>query len=290
MGQRLNPPARLALPQVTLCCVDTRSVPLALWAVRRCMELANFGEVVFLGPAADANGITVPEGVRWVPCPALQGIEDYNRIMLRELVANVKTSHVLVVQWDGFITHPPLWRDDFLDWDYIGAPWYHGGHPGQVGNGGFSLRSQKLLRALLEVQVDLRRPEDMEICVHQQPALTEQHHTRIAPLDVAQAFACEYGRYRPAFGFHGMHNFAHVLDERELADWLACAPEEIIVHKHARKLAKSLMACGRHAEAVRLVRQRSRHLGWTWDQCLLLLRAHAHRLRPGRPRRTAGVV
>lgn len=288
MGQRLNASTRLDLPQVTLCCVDTRSAPLAMSAVRRCMQLANFGEVVFLGPPTEACGTEAPEGVRWVACPPLQGIEDYNRIMLRELVAHVKTSHVLVVQWDGFITHPQLWRDDFLTWDYIGAPWYHGGHPGQVGNGGFSLRSLRLLRALLEVQVDLHRPEDMEICVHQQPALTEQHHTRIAPLSVAQAFACEYGKYRPTFGFHGMHNFAHVFDEHELASWLADAPAEIIVHKHSRKLVKALLDCGRNAEAVKLVRQRSRHLGWTWDQCLLLLRAHANRLRPARPQRSEG--
>lgn len=276
---------RLKLPQVTLCCVDTRSVSLALWALQRCMQLVEFGEVLFMGPPPQAGGFTVPAGVRWVACAPLKGIEDYNRVMLRELVAHVRTSHVLVVQWDGFITHPQRWQGDFLQWDYIGAPWYHAGHPGQVGNGGFSLRSRKLLQALLEVQVDLRRPEDMEICVHQQPLLTEQHQTRIAPLDVAQAFACEYGSYRPAFGFHGMHNFAHVLGKNELAEWLLGAPAEIVVHKHARKLVKSLMACGRTAEAIRLIRLRAVHLGWTWDQCLLLLRAHLHRFRLGGPAR-----
>lgn len=172
MAARSTETARLSLPQVTLCCVDTRSVTLALKAVQHCMRLADFGDVLFMGPPVQENGIAVPEGVRWIPCSPLQGIEDYNRIMLRDLARHVRTSHVLIVQWDGFITDPSHWREDFLRWDYIGAPWYHGGHPGQVGNGGFSLRSHKLLQALLEVPVDFRRPEDMEICVHQQPLLT----------------------------------------------------------------------------------------------------------------------
>ncbi len=272
--------ARLTLPQVTLCCVDTRSVPLALWALQRCRDLVEFGDVLFMGPAPQENGINVPAGVRWVTCAPLTGIEDYNRIMLKQLVHHVRTSHVLVMQWDGFITDPGRWRDEFLQWDYIGAPWYHGGNPGTVGNGGFSLRSLKLLKALQEIPVDCRRPEDEEICVHQQPMLTERWNTHIAPLDLAQAFSCEYGPSRPAFGFHGMHNFAHVFDEATLSAWLTQAPAEIIVHKHCRKLVKSLMKNGRMDEAVRLVRLRARHTGWTKDQVLLLLRAWAHRLRP----------
>lgn len=233
-----------------------------------------------MGPEPQEGGIVVPAGVRWVTCPPLEGIEDYNRIMLRELVHHVRTSHVLIMQWDGFITDPGRWRDEFLQWDYIGAPWYHGGHPGLVGNGGFSLRSVKLLKALQEAPVDYRQPEDVEICVHLQPLLTERWGTHIAPLALAQEFACEYGPPRPAFGFHGMHNFAHVLDKATLSAWLAEAPAEILVHKHSRKLVKSLMKGGRAEEAVQLVRLRARHTGWTKDQVLLLLRAWTHRFRP----------
>lgn len=277
--------ARLELPQVTLCCVDTRSVPLALWAMQRCTDLVEFGDVLFMGPEPLKHRIEVPPGIRWVACAPLKGIEDYNRIMLRELVHHVRTSHVLIMQWDGFITDPDQWRDEFLRWDYIGAPWYHGGHPGRVGNGGFSLRSLKLLKALQEAPVDCRRPEDEEICVHQQPLLTERWDTHIAPLELAQAFSWEYGPPRRAFGFHGMHNFAHVLDEPTLSAWLARAPTEILVHKHCRKLVKSLMRSGRSDEAVRLVRLRAQHTGWTQDQLLLLVRAWTHRLRD---RATAG--
>lgn len=277
----------LQLPDVTLCCVDTRSVSQALHALQRCMQRARFGRVLFLGPSIDAERHPPPEGIDWVTIPELTGIEDYNRIMLRELAAQIHTTHVLIVQWDGFITHPQLWRPDFLSVDYIGPPWYHGGHPGMVGNGGFSLRSRRLLDTLASLKhLDTRRPEDMVICVERRSELERDHGIRFAPLEMAQDFGCEYGDYRPSFGFHGMHNFAHVLDERELADWLASAPAAIIVHQHARKLVKSLMACGRVNESLQLLRLRARHLGWTWDHCTLLLRAHARRLRPQNFRHT----
>ncbi len=272
-------PPVLDLPDVTLCCVDTRSVPQALYALRQCMAQARFGRVLFLGPKPDASEGRPPEGVDWITIPTLTGIQDYNRIMLHELAAHIRTSHVLIVQWDGFITHPELWRPDFLSVDYIGPPWYHGGHPGLVGNGGFSLRSKRLLDTLATLpDLDTNEPEDMVICVQRRDELEREHGIRFAPLEMAQDFGYEYGPCRPSFGFHGMLNFAHVFDERELSEWLASAPAEIIVHKHARKLVKSLIACGRMDEAVRLVRLRALHLSWTSDQVLLLLRAQAHRL------------
>lgn len=270
---------RLNLPEVTLCCVDTRSVTLALDAVRRCMAAANFGQVLFFGPQPEPHQASTPEGVTWITIPPLRGIEDYNRIMLRELAPHVSTSHVLVVQWDGFITDPARWSAGFLDWDYIGAPWHHDGQAAQVGNGGFSLRSHKLLQALLDVPADFQRPEDVEICVHQQPLLAERYGIRIAPPNIAQDFACEYGSFRPAFGFHGVHNFAFVFDAPMLESWLDSAPAEIIAHPQTRKLVKSLMRGGRTTEAIQLIRQRSRITGWSLDQCTLLLRALARSLK-----------
>lgn len=270
----------LDLPDVTLCCVDTRSVPQAFYALRQCMAHARFGRVLFLGPEPEHRHGEPPEGIDWVTIPALSGIQDYNRIVLKDLAAHIHTSHVLIVQWDGFITHPELWRPDFLSVDYIGPPWYHGGHPGMVGNGGFSLRSKRLLEALAAMDdLDTHEPEDMVICVQRRAELQQKHGISFAPLEMAQAFGYEYGTYRASFGFHGMLNFAHVLDEAELSEWLDSAPAEIIVHKHARKLVRSLIACGRTDEAVRLVRLRSLHLSWTSDQVMLLLRAQAKRLR-----------
>lgn len=265
----------LDLPDVTLCCVDTRSVPQAFYALRQCMAHARFGRVLFLGPEPERRYGEPPEGIDWVTIPALTGIQDYNRIVLKDLAAHIRTSHVLIVQWDGFITHPELWRPDFMSVDYIGPPWYHGGHPGMVGNGGFSLRSKRLLDALASLEnLDTTEPEDMVICVQRRAELEREHGIRFAPLAMAQVFGCEYGDYRPSFGFHGMHNFAHAMDAAKLSAWLDTAPAEILVNKHARKLVKELMRTGRGKEARSLLTRRNDFLRWAPDHVLLYLRTY----------------
>lgn len=265
--------SRLPLPSVTLCCVDTRHAAQAWYALERCVEPFAFGQALFFCPEGWGPPGAGLECISLQPTPALRSIEDYNRFMLKGLASHVATAHVLVVQWDGFICHPDRWDDAFLEWDYIGAPWYHGGSAGTVGNGGFSLRSRKLLTALEAIDHPATEPEDMAICVTLRHRLESEFGIRFAPLDVAQKFACEYGPYRTAFGFHGMHNFAHVLDAPTLRRWLESCPVEMLCTKHARKLVKALMQNGRAAEAIQLQHRRLQAEGLSLDNANLMLRA-----------------
>lgn len=269
---------KLSLPTVTLACVDTRHPDQAWWAIQRCLSLADIPATVFLAPDGWTPPLADPR-VSVRPIPALKSIQDYNRFMLRDLAEHIRTDHVLVMQWDGFISSPSLWHPDFLEWDYVGAPWYHGGSSGTVGNGGFSLRSRKLLTALLALAPDESEPEDVTICVKLRPLLESKFGIRFAPLEVAQRFACEYGPYRPAFGFHGMLNFAHAMNAAELEQWLQAAPLDLLCSQHARKLIKTLMQNGRSEAALGLLRRRATKLGWGKDQLLLALRAWLWRLR-----------
>ncbi len=43
--------------------------------------------------------------------------------MIKRINSYVATPFALVIQYDGFILNPDAWRDEFLDYDYIGAPW-----------------------------------------------------------------------------------------------------------------------------------------------------------------------
>lgn len=199
--------------------------------------------------------------------------------MLKGLFPRVTTSHVLVVQWDGFICHPERWDTSFLDWDYIGAPWYHGDSSGSVGNGGFSLRSRKLLAALETLDHPASEPEDMAICMTLRPLLETKFGIRFAPLEVAQRFACEYGPYMPSFGFHGMHNFAHVMSKTSLNIWLAECPKDILLNKHSRKLVKTLMRSRRAREAMNLLLRRIQHQGLSIDNLNLLARSATYWIR-----------
>ena len=52
----------------------------------------------------------------------LRSKSDYSNFLIFELFKYIKTSHVLIVQWDGFIINPKKWQKNFLLYDYIGAP------------------------------------------------------------------------------------------------------------------------------------------------------------------------
>lgn len=267
----------LELPDVTLCCVDTRTVQLARHAIERCIDNVQFGDLIFLGPPTTQKQKQMPDCVRWIDTKPLKNIQDYNRIVLLELTQHLRTSHLLIVQWDGYITHPELWSQDFLKVDYIGPPWYHGGHPGKVGNGGFSLRSKRLLEALSSMHnLNFHEPEDMLICESRRAELETAHSIKFAPVEMAQAFGCEYGDYRKSFGFHGLHNFANFMSADDLRQWLSNAPPEIIKSKHARKLIKELIQKKRAPEARELIKRRISLNDSRLDGSILYLRSIFH--------------
>lgn len=270
---------RLSLPQVTLCCVDTRSPAEAVYALRQSMSQIDFGRVLYLGPAhARDMGLDLRD-IELVVIEDITSIEAYSRFMLHGLGPYIQTSHVLVVQWDGFVTHSELWQDQFLDYDYIGPPWYKKNRPPEVGNGGFSLRTRRLIDALALMPYDGSDPEDVAICVRLRDQLQRGHQIQFAPIELARAFGVEYGKWQPAFGFHGMHNFAYEMSPKDLQNWLLSIPDEIILSQHARKLIKALISTGNFEQALALVYRRSKHLGWTTDQSNLYLRVQAHQFK-----------
>ena len=87
------------------------------------------------------------QSVRVVRIGRLKSASEYSFFVLKALHEYVETQHCLLVQWDGFVTNANAWRPDFLAFDYIGAPWPQFSDGRNVGNGGFSLRSRKLLKA-----------------------------------------------------------------------------------------------------------------------------------------------
>lgn len=264
--------SRLSLPDVTLVCVDTRTPRQALEAMQRCLDQVDFGRAVFFGGPNTALDELARRGIDGVQIPALRNIGDYSRFVLKGLLPHIHTSHCLIVQWDGFITDASMWRDEFLSVDYMGPPWYRKGQAIGVGNGGFSLRSKRLLEALAQLPCDGDEPEDDVICKHLRQALTERFGIQFAPSEMAAEFGIEQGPLRQTFGFHGIEHFARAFSEAELDRWLSEAPDELILHRHTRKLVKSLMDEGRRRQAWRLNARRAAKQGWHWDHVNLAMR------------------
>lgn len=205
-----DPPVR-ALPDVTLLAVTD----VALSATARALALSQrglrFGEVLFLSDSPMPSGTPAT----WRRVPPVGSRFGYSRFMLRDLAAHVATRHVLCIQWDGYVLDPAGWDPAFLDYDYIGAPWPHFADGMRVGNGGFSLRSRRLVEACAMLPI-ADEPEDVAICrTHRR--LLERRGLRFAPEAVARRFA--YERMTPAggeFGFHGALNMVGPVPSREL--------------------------------------------------------------------------
>lgn len=268
----LSSQSRLSLPDVTLVCIDTRTPRQALEAVHRCLAQVDVARAVFFGDENAAWDAEDLRGIELVKIPALRNIGAYSRFVLHGLLSHVHTSHCLIVQWDGFVVDAAMWRDEFLSVDYVGPPWYRKGHPIGVGNGGFSLRSSRLLEALAHLPCDGDEPEDDVICKLHREALVSRFGIRFADAEMAARFGIEQGPLRPTFGFHGVEHFARVFSEADLDRWLREAPEELILHRHTRKLVKSLMDEGRRRQAWALNARRAKRQGWTWDHVNLAIR------------------
>lgn len=211
----------LDLSTVTLLCVDSRAPALATWALNRCLRHARFAKTVLM-TNVDAVGER-QAGIEYVQGPPMATTRDYSEVMLRGIAPYVEGSHVLIVQWDGFILHPECWDPAFLAYDYIGAVWPQFSET-PVGNGGFSLRSRRLLDAMHSPGMVIDHPEDRCICVTNRVILEQRFGIRFAPTDVAEQFAVERTPWHKAFGFHGLFNFAHVLEPSELRAFLAELP------------------------------------------------------------------
>jgi hypothetical protein len=122
--------SKIRLPDVTLVCIDTICHELAALAVRDCIDKVDFGAVhihtdksslfkPFLVSSSDLendNEIVF----RKTNVDSLQAVAEY---LWYEIPPQIETSHALIIQWDSGIVDPSMWSEEFLQYDYIGAPW-----------------------------------------------------------------------------------------------------------------------------------------------------------------------
>ena len=267
------------LPEVTLVCVDTRTPERALQAITRCTAGLRFARVLLFTENGRLSG-ALPDGVETVEL-ALDSVAAYSAFMLRGLLPQIHTSHLLVVQWDGYVLDAAQWDAEFLRYDYIGALFRDQTGLLAVGNGGFSLRSRRLLQALLDPAMTISHPEDTCICHANRPRLEQQHGIRFAPPELAARFAFERVEPTgPTFGFHGLFNFHRVMSPASLRSWLADLPYAMACGLDGHDLCRSLIRQGQLDAARTLWRKRWRAglrdrrtlrlrllLGWaTWGQ------------------------
>lgn len=183
-----------------MCAASSVNVAATVRALEVSLQCIVFGACKLFTDAKitpDHPGITV------VPIPRLTSSKAYSDFLLTDLVGGVETSHCLVAQWDGHVLDAARWDPAFLDYDYIGASWpqFSDGH--DVGNGGFSLRSRRLMELCRDPGFASYHPEDVAIGRINREWL-ESKGMRFAPKALADLFSAERaGDVAKSFGYHG---------------------------------------------------------------------------------------
>lgn len=113
-----NSTKKLNLPQVTLVAMTSVNVKATIKAMQYSMRGITFGDVVLI---THRKPFGLPKAIRYSHTDKLKNIDDFNYKMVYELGSHIHTDFALIVHADGFVVHPEMWQDAFLDYDYIGA-------------------------------------------------------------------------------------------------------------------------------------------------------------------------
>lgn len=145
--------------------------------------------------------------VKYIQLGEIKDIDSWNKAVIYELPKYIETDFCLLVHGDGYVIRPDLWNPDWLNYDYIGAPWPlpyptdtvsykdKNGVLRRVGNS-VSLRSKRLLNLPNELKMPWKpyfgfTNEDGFICVNN-VHLYEERGMKIAPLEIAKYFSKEH--------------------------------------------------------------------------------------------------
>ena len=219
-----RPQRRIKLDSVTLVAATGSRTEGAIKALQRSMEGIDFYQAVLI---AHHKPDGLDPRITFKQCKPTElasqdpkNASEYAKFILHNLSEYIESDFALIVNSNAYVIRPEKWTDTFLEYDYIGAPWAKDTHftnEGvniRVGNGGFSLRSKKLLRVIDELKLSFAdndtglHHEDEVICVRHRKEL-ENYGIRFAPVEVASTFSheknCNDSDPEP-FGFHKNKN------------------------------------------------------------------------------------
>ena len=206
-------------------------------------------------------------GISVISIPRVKSSADYTDFILSSLVDHIDTGHCLIVQWDGHVLDVGQWKPEFLDYDYIGASWpqFDDGH--EVGNGGFSLRSRRLMEACRAPEFTRGCAEDLAIGRVNRDWL-ESCGMRFAPRVLADQFSAERaGDVTRSFGYHGAWLMPQVTKPTFFWE-LYCGLDDRTTIWHDFRLILKQVRRGRGGwrRVARFLADRIRHAAYGWSK------------------------
>jgi hypothetical protein len=224
---------------ISISCIDTLNYDKTIRALKSTLANTPATKVYWLADCPFPETLHVP--VEWIRIKRFDPKTMiynhwYSYACLRVLPAVVDTTHNIIIHADGYAVNGTAWTDQFLDYDYIGAPWLWWPEGENVGNGGFTLRSRKLYDALIDWEpsylteawpdLDPRYYytdrsghktfcEDNLLAGPYRKILEPQYGIQYAPIDLAHRFSIEGSEsyaspwFKKSLGFHGRETAEH---------------------------------------------------------------------------------
>lgn len=204
----------IPLNNVTIVSINGRDPENSVKAIEYSSRRIQFAKKILI---TSPNKIQKYSNIEVFPYE-IRNRDEYSYFCIKELHKYIETEYCLIVQTDGFVINPFMWSEDFLQYDYIGAPLVprevehalqaygklkegqnFNNLPHLNGCGGFTLRSKKFLTECSKLDYPPKHTythntlaEDFYLCVHKKTEL-EQRGVVFAPLDIAFKFAIARG-------------------------------------------------------------------------------------------------
>lgn len=197
----------IKIPNCTLVALTTVNIPAHIVALENSCKGIEWGAVKLITELPIKN------------------IDEWNHAIVFDLRKFIDTEFCMLIHADGFVVNPDSWRPEFLNYDFIGAPWplpvdpfsYRtpDGEIVRVGNS-VSIRSKNMLELPYQLEV-VWRPyygntnEDGFLTCHNR-RLFQHWGARYAPIEVAKHFSRELDIPENAdvdrpFAFHMADNY-----------------------------------------------------------------------------------
>ena len=191
----------LDLSNVTLVAMTSIKIPQTIKALQYSSRGIKFGAIKII---SDIKPDNIPDDIIHEYTEKMSNIDDWNYSIIYELGKHIETEFAILIHDDGFIINPKSWRSEFLEYDYIGAPWplpmddfsYRdiNGEIIRVGNS-VSLRSKKLIDLPVKLNLEWKPfhgyyNEDGFICVNYRH-IYKEHGMKFADIDIAKYFSHE---------------------------------------------------------------------------------------------------
>ena len=220
---------KIKLSNITLLAMTSILIDETIKALKYSCKDIEFGSVKLISDKLPNN---LPNDIIFEYTDPISSINEWNKRIIYNLTDYVDTEFCILIHDDGFVVNAESWRDEFLEYDYIGAPWGHKhllDKNGEIITNGnsVSLRSKKLL----DIPKKTNMPwipyhgdfnEDTQICVWNRNLFLD-NGCNFASFDIAKYFSHEeifpeYENIKPFF-FHnfggGNEKYKKIIDSYE---------------------------------------------------------------------------